>query len=416
MNRLLLPLTLIFLATTAQAVMDVPSQGWDGALNITANTTIDLSQAMSGTWNVQPAGYQVGKGIYDPQKWAIVFHYTSVTVASGMTLKLTNHPANAPVVWLVEGAVVIAGTLNIAGMSASSYSYNGFGTGGPGGFRGGQHGTAPLPPTAGFGPGGGRTLVSGQYAGGGSFGTAGNGGGPTYGNPMLLPLIGGSGGGGGGGTNQSHGGGGGGAILIGAQQSVRITGTIDARGGSVLNFGGNGSGGGVRLITPMVSGTGTGQIWAGPGSTPYGYPGGNGRIRIEANQQAISEMAVVPAPSLFDPGDAPQFWPDETTPTARLVALNGLAVPADPHAQLDYPWQDVFLDGVGQVTAVIETTNVPTTGTTLQVFVTQLGGPRTTIPPESVTLVGGNEALATWQAVFTSTNGMFAVQARAVLP
>jgi hypothetical protein len=60
--------------------------------------------------------------------------------------------------------------------------------------------------------------------------------------------------------------------------------------------------------------------------------------------------------------------------------------------------------------------NVPTNGT-IQVFIVKQGGARTQIPTGSVTLIGGNTTLSTWQAVFPAvTNGMYAIQARAVLP
>ncbi|MBK9305036.1 MAG: hypothetical protein IPM94_14495 [bacterium] len=97
------------------------------------------------------------------------------------------------------------------------------------------------------------------------------------------------------------------------------------------------------------------------------------------------------------------------------MSLNGVAVPDDPEAQLIYPWEDVFISGTGDVTALLEATNVPT-DSAMQVFITKQGGPRTLLPSGSVTLVGGNTTLSTWQAVFPSVpNGMFAIQARAVL-
>ncbi|MBK6901035.1 MAG: hypothetical protein IPH09_17830 [bacterium] len=134
MKRLALTLSLLVLAAVAQAEMDVPSQGWDGALNITANDTIDLSQAMTGTWDSQPSGYVLGRGIYDPEKWVVVFHYTSVTIASGTTLRFKNHPANPPVVWLVEGAVQVNGTLSLVGQGTNNV-FNGEAMAGPGGFK-----------------------------------------------------------------------------------------------------------------------------------------------------------------------------------------------------------------------------------------------------------------------------------------
>lgn len=415
MKRLLLTLSLVFLASAAPAVMDVPSQGWDGALNITTNTTIDLSQAMTGTWNAQPAGYVAGRGIYDPAKWAVVFHYTSVTIATGVTLKFTNHGANAPVVWLVEGPVQINGTLNVAGTMGS----NGESDAGPGGFRGGRYGILPALPGGGFGPGGGYpgTTATVNYSGsGGGYGSAGSGttaapGGSVYGNAAIVPLIGGSGGGGRY-NNANAGGGGGGAILLTAQTSIVLNGFIDARGGGG-GYGGPGSGGAIRLITPSISGTGTLNATGGSSGT---YSGGVGRIRIEAAQQSLGSLGITPPASIVDPGDVPQFWPDAATPSVRVVSLNGVVVPADPRASLSYPSQDTYLSGSGNVTAVLEAANVPTNAT-LEVFIVKQGGARTLLPSGSVTLTGGNTTLSTWQAVFPSVpNGMFAIQARAVLP
>lgn len=63
----------------AMASITVPSDGTDGALVISANTVIDLSQAITGNWDTNNAANS-GKGVYDPAKWAVVFKYTSVTI------------------------------------------------------------------------------------------------------------------------------------------------------------------------------------------------------------------------------------------------------------------------------------------------------------------------------------------------
>lgn len=414
MKRILLVVAMLSLAGTASAVMDVPSGGWDQALNITANTTIDLSQAITGTWDTQPAGYVAGKGIYDPEKWAIVFHYTSVTVASGVTLSFKNHPANPPVVWLVEGTIQVNGTLSVKGGNATSGEPNG----GPGGFRGGRYAILPALPGGGFGPGGGSAGISSgnNYGSGGGYGTAGSGGplpvGGSYGNATIIPLIGGSGGGGRYNSSDSGGGGGGGALLLAAQTAVVVNGSIRAEGGSVT-YAGGGSGGAIRLITQSISGTG--GIYA-TGGTSASAVGGIGRIRIEANTQNLGNLVVNPPASIVDPGDTPQFWQDSSTPTVRVVSINGIAVPMSPVGSLVYPNQDISLSGAGDVTVVLEAMNVPTNGT-LQVFIVKQGGARTALPTSSVTLIGGSTALSTWQAVFPAvTNGMYAIQARAVLP
>src|ERR1039458_5012748 len=129
------------------AQLNIPSDGSDGALVISNNTVIDLSQAVTGNWTNNNAA-NAGKGIYDPAKWAVVFKYSSVVIASGATLTFSNHPTHAPVVWLVSGNVTNNGEINLDGHSISRNSSD-TAEPGPGGFRGGTIGMS------GFGPGGG---------------------------------------------------------------------------------------------------------------------------------------------------------------------------------------------------------------------------------------------------------------------
>ena len=190
-------LTLFASSALLQAQLSIPSDGSDGALNITANTVIDLSQAVTGTWDTNNSA-NAGKGIFDPAKRAIVFKYSSVNINASRTVTFTNHPSRAPVVWLVQGNVTIAGTLSLNG---STPPFNNLlAEPGPGGFRGGANGVPGI--GSGLGVGGGiNPSIAGSYA-------------TIYGNPSVLPLVGGSGG---------HGGGaGGGAILIATANSIRI--------------------------------------------------------------------------------------------------------------------------------------------------------------------------------------------------
>ena len=94
------------------ANINIPSDGSDGNLIVTANTVIDLSEAVSGTWDANNTA-NAGKGIYDPAKWAVVFKYRSVSVAAGATVTFKNHATRAPVVWLVQGDVTINGTVSL---------------------------------------------------------------------------------------------------------------------------------------------------------------------------------------------------------------------------------------------------------------------------------------------------------------
>ena len=117
-----------------------PGCGTDGVFDPNANIVIDLRLAAYGLdpngvpyeWDsVSPVP---GRGIYDPNKWAVVFKYSSVNVGSGKTVSFINHPSGAPVVWLVQGNVTIAGTVSVNGQDRMD---NGeYAVGGPGGFRG----------------------------------------------------------------------------------------------------------------------------------------------------------------------------------------------------------------------------------------------------------------------------------------
>jgi hypothetical protein len=181
----------------AKADLNIPSDGSDGALVITNNTVIDLSQARTASWNANNSGYG-GVGIYDSNMWAVVFKYSSVTIQGGATVTFKNHASRAPVVWLVQSNVTINGSVVLDGQNTLPPPQ--LAEPGPGGFRGGSGNYgAGATEASGFGPGGGAIAVGsdwGNYGGGGSYGSVGAGGRTTYGNPSLIPLIGGSGGGG----------------------------------------------------------------------------------------------------------------------------------------------------------------------------------------------------------------------------
>lgn len=311
----------------ARAAIDVGSDGSDGALNVTsANLEIDLSLAATGTWtNPSPIA---GRGIYDPVQWAVVFKYSSVNIAANRTVTFKNHPTNAPVVWLVQGDVTISGAVSVDGKRGHTTSEAAFQSEpGPGGFRGGRTWLSPsLQEVAGFGPGGGRlgSVVGCLRGFGGSYalsasaaqtGTAG----PTYGNNLIMPLIGGSGAAGIElGTCSSFApffgsGAGGGAILIGSNQAVVLNGTVSARGG---NQGGGdvsgGSGGAIRIVADTVSGTGllraTGGVSSGIGSV-----GGAGRIRVDANSITLVDPGN-PAYTFGLPGSQAMIFPPACRP------------------------------------------------------------------------------------------------------
>ena len=109
-------LLLAFAAATARAqnTFSSGSTGADGAFNPASNVTVTVPD--SG-----------------------VFNYTTYNIPSGVTVTYERNPiADKPMTILVQGAVTIAGTINVEGKGGNP---NGFGgKGGPGGFSGGAGG------------------------------------------------------------------------------------------------------------------------------------------------------------------------------------------------------------------------------------------------------------------------------------
>lgn len=283
--------TLVLAGTQAQAAVNSGSTGANGALTPTASQTVTL-----------PADG--------------VLHYTRVEIPAGVTITFTKNKLNTPVYMLVQGDVIINGTIDIRGGDAkhSGTYMDGVlsddgqpGLGGPGGFDGGRGGREDagyraevVNGGAGQGPGGGAGGVVGDavctpstsaysytpgmgVGGGHAFpayrvntqwcGVTTNVGsqfmGKAYGSNLLQPLIGGSGGGGGRGGLRfagAGGGGGGGALLIAANGTITLAsgGAIDATGGdgggvSGENsgyWGAGGAGGAIRLVASRIIGAG----------------------------------------------------------------------------------------------------------------------------------------------------------------
>ena len=331
----------------AQAAITIPgADGSDGALQITKTTVIDLAKAVTGNWDVDNSA-NAGKGIYDSEKWAVVFKYESVTIDAGSTLSFSNHPSRAPVVWLVSGNVNINGTVNLNGQGYLNPPKNS--EPGPGGFRGGPGIYGNLDKGAGFGPGGGE-----NHHHGGSYGT----GSYPYGNQSLIPLIGGSGGG----AYYRSGGAGGGAILIACQNTLTVNGIVQSNGGdggpsSYNRHSGGGSGGGIRLVADTLSGSG--NIFA-TGGGGFGS-GGLGRIRIErvVNDNTI-EDGVVPSPSVINLTSETTaiIWPPDNAPKVRIVSIGDKEPPLDPRASFGTYGADIALPQVSSTQVVVETTNV----------------------------------------------------------
>src|SRR5438309_1093950 len=101
--------SLLLLASHSQASITIPgADGSDGALVITTDTVIDLSKAVTTNWDANNTA-NAGNGVYDSNMWAVVFKYSSVTIASNATVTFANHASRAPVVWLVNSNVTING-------------------------------------------------------------------------------------------------------------------------------------------------------------------------------------------------------------------------------------------------------------------------------------------------------------------
>lgn len=253
-----------------------------------------------------------------------IFHFNTITVNFGNTLRFNRNPLNTPVYLLARSNVTINGRIDVSGKESAG-NYRG-GEGGPGGYDGGEgglvSGTNVYQGGSGKGPGGGlrgngNTVGYAAYRvvpteGGRRHGT-------NYGNPLLLPLVGGSGGGGTDG-NASGGGGGGGAILIASDTMIRIN-----AGGDILNRGsGGGSGGAIRLVSPRVYGNGNLYVES-PG-------GGHGYIRIDSilkrepnDPSQFFALAAAPADSMTLGANMVVFPPN--LPRLDVVAIGTNAIP-----------------------------------------------------------------------------------------
>ncbi|MBI5388725.1 MAG: hypothetical protein HZA90_29030 [Verrucomicrobia bacterium] len=380
----------------ASAQLTIPSDGSDGAFNPSmdpTNVVIDLSQAVPGVWNANNSA-NAGRGIYDKDKWAIVFKYSSVNIPAGVTVRFINHSSRAPVVWLVQGDVAVAGTVDLRGQSKQQGSAALLPTEpGPGGFRGGP--TGPQGGGIGLGPGGGAAP-----SGGGAYAT-------FYGNPRILPLIGGSGGRAGG----TSGGAGGGALFVAASGTVTVNGLITAQGGVGAINGGDyfgGSGGAIRIIASQV--LGTGELNCLLGVSGYNYSGLEGRIRIES--PLLSAALRTHPETIADlPATPPEIWPPAATPTVRIVSVDTNAAPTDPTAPL-LSNADVAIYNDTPVVITLETTDFPIEGV-VQVRAAQKWGSASWI---RAWYVSGNQAQAQWRATNTFVKGYTTLQARATAP
>jgi len=352
-----------------------------------------------------------------------VLNFRRVNIPWGVTVRFKPNATNTPVTMLVAEDADIAGSIDLTGEAAPLSG--GPGKGAPGGFDGGFGG---LPTSAGrggdgLGPGGGggaepaygNAPGGGQPApylspGGGGAGHATTGlignsyaargagaPGATYGSHLLLPLVGGSGGGGGaqkrtgGPVRQGVGGsGGGGALLLAAKGTVTVTGAIIASGGNAAgdySGGGAGSGGAVRIVATSINMSGAGTIHANGGAGSSGGRGGEGRIRLEA-ENALSLNFTSPDFSFGSPG--PLFVP--THPALRFSMVAGIPVPANPTGFGDLT---VPATTGNPVSVVLATSGVPV-GTTIKVRVTPQFAPPISVdsPPTTGSIGSATTSLS----------------------
>jgi len=282
-------------------------------------------------------------------------------------VRFARNAANTPVTLLVRGNVTIGSSdfLDVNGFNGTSGSSTTAGVGGdpgPGGYGGGDgayfsvnlanHGGT------GLGPGGGS-------GGDGVAPLAEPGGGVLISVPELRPLRGGSGGGGGystsAGTCAGGGGGGGaGALVLAANGTLTISGTIRANGGgagsvagaSCARGGGGGSGGALRLVASTI--TGGGRVEALGGGTAFGgFAGAPGRIRMESFVNTFGTNVDPAATRMPSPGPVS----NPVNPTIEITAVDGAPPPLDPQG---YRGQiDLIIAQPGPVQLDLRTTDVP---------------------------------------------------------
>jgi hypothetical protein len=375
------------------------SNGSDGALSLT----------VAGTYTFDPNDVTTWGRVLDPDGDG-VYHFTTINIGAGVTLKFSSTKTTRPIFWLASGAVTISGTLDLSGGNFGSTTSNldqrrTVPVPGPGGYAGGAGGNNTVAPQAGQGPGGG---AAGTAAG--SYGTGG-----TYkGNRFLVPLVGGSGGGGyhnaASSSFGSPGGAGGGAIAIMSSISITMASTsaIKARGGEMIGNcptagGGIGSGGAIRLAAVSIITSGTPLLDVSGGNTSSCSSIQNasaGQVRIEAFQNQ-SNFNVVP---ISQGSTATPFNAFLPTSSVRVVKVNGIALPPNPSASFTLP--DVTINQSQAVTIEIEAKNIPIgTIVNLEVFAENPSNLAVVNEVAASTPLGGTVALSTATASFTFPPG-----------
>lgn len=357
------------------------STGANGALDVTT----------PGTYDFYPGNPVQFSSLSDPEGDNI-FHFTTINIASGVTLRMSGRFLNGPVFLLASSDVRIDGTIDLkgedGGPNTSIPANRTVAMPGAGGYAGGIGGKANFPAQSGGGPAGGvsGTGIFHGNAGGGGF----------TGNAFLIPLIGGSGGGGGYFPNPpdpfgAGGGAGGGAVLICSSSSLTVNGSITAAGGNggqganpgvTLGFGGGGAAGAIRLVTPVLKGTGSLAASV---------------IRFEAFQQNFTGTPQPPAAVLASPFAL--FLPSTSTPAVRVTSIDGKSVPANPTGSFTLP--DVGISKSTPVTVNIAAKNVPI-GTVVKLYISSENATDQTVDSTPLT---GSLSASTATATVTFPSG-----------
>jgi hypothetical protein len=319
------------------------------ALNLTTGSYAFATSGMGAPEIVSESGATAGQVVATGLNVGnvAVFAFTSVNIATGVSLTASATNPTGPIALLSASSAVINGQINLSAFSLTGgpgSNESAQGVGGAGGWV--RDPNAP-PGPSGYASGGG---------GGGGFGGMGGAGGsatpidPFYSN--VPTAAGGAGGGGyfsladklqggfsGGGSSsagfgQSIGGGGGGAIELGAAGLLSVGGTITAFGGyGYTAGGGGGSGGGIFLHGTSVAISGNLNVQGGAGAsassdsdTVYGAGGGGsgGLILAEYAQSGsytFTGTANVQGGTGFTNGAAGRFDVAAIVPEPSSLAL-----------------------------------------------------------------------------------------------
>lgn len=103
-DSLLLPILLMLSTAATLTAQSFPSgsTGVDGNLNITAPGVTTFTQTPMGGGNI--------------------YNFGTITIAAGSTLRLSGQAFSGPLYFLAQGAVTIAGTLDLSGHSGAQVS------------------------------------------------------------------------------------------------------------------------------------------------------------------------------------------------------------------------------------------------------------------------------------------------------